>query len=204
MQEPETFEESPKSQNNSQPKISKAKWTKKETNLFLKQITIHGKNWEKISQILKTKTAGQCLNKFKNINSRNRITRWTEDEDQKLFEWVRVHGPNKWRHCSIRVGHRSSKQCKERWINVLNPSLKRTKLDEEEQVVLFNEMKVNWSSWRIIYRKLYGRSQNQLKNYFYNSLNSIKKSSLHPFLYLDLFGFEIESKRSNPDFHKNA
>lgn len=168
-----------------------SKWAKEETKKLFYLITKHDKNWKKISEELSTKTPRQCFNKYNNHNSRQRKVRWVPQEDKKILEWVEVHGPNKWNQCSDRLEQRTSKQCRERWTNVLNPHLKRTGLDEQEQVVLYNEMRVNWSSWRVVHKKLYGRTRNMVKNFFYNSLKSLKKSLVFLFLRLNVFGLEL-------------
>ncbi|EGR28475.1 myb-like DNA-binding domain protein [Ichthyophthirius multifiliis] len=50
---------------------------------------------------------------------------WEKEEDEKIFKWVKINGPQKWQQCSDTIPGRNSKQCRERWFNGLKPDLKK-------------------------------------------------------------------------------
>ena len=48
---------------------------------------------------------------------------WTEEEDEKLRQAVRVNGAKNWRAIAEYVGGRTEQQCHKRWNIVLNPDI---------------------------------------------------------------------------------
>ena len=178
-------------------RTKKIKWKKDEAELLIDLVRKYGEKWTRIEQKIKTKSAKQCMQKYKNMVKVERKGNWSEEEDKLLMEWVRVHGPNKWTECSRRILGRCGKQCRERWMNTLDPHVKRGNWTEQEQVVIFEQMQVNWSSWAMISKELPGRTENAIKNYFYSSLRRLRATKIFKFLLVTLFGqrgLEIKGK----------
>ncbi|EGB01802.1 hypothetical protein AURANDRAFT_9999, partial [Aureococcus anophagefferens] len=46
---------------------------------------------------------------------------WAPEEDALVVELVERHGPKKWSTIAAHLPGRVSKQCRERWHNVLDP-----------------------------------------------------------------------------------
>lgn len=122
---------------------------------------------------------------------------WREDEDQLLLEWVEANGPQNWTECSKKIRGRCGKQCRERWVNALDPRIKRGNWEEQEHALIFEQMKANWSSWTLISKKLPGRTENAIKNYFYSSVRRLRTSKLFQFLRILVFGEEVGCRRGN-------
>ena len=69
------------------------------------------------------------------------------EEDNKLKELIRIHGPNNWNLISNLIGTRTPRQCKERWINYLDPNLNTDVWTPEEDrliIAKFNELGPRW------------------------------------------------------------
>ncbi|KAK9106161.1 hypothetical protein Scep_023005 [Stephania cephalantha] len=59
---------------------------------------------------------------------------WSKQEDQKLADYIRVHGEGRWRSIPLAAGLlRCGKSCRLRWINYLRPDLKRGNFGEDEE-----------------------------------------------------------------------
>ena len=80
----------------------------------------------------------QILHRWnKTLNPEKRIGRWTAEEDAWLLAAIRRLGHSNWSFISAFVPARTDMQCRERYMNVLHPDLrKRTFTEEEDQRLL--------------------------------------------------------------------
>lgn len=93
-----------------------------------------------------------------------------------LLAWVKKNGPTKWTECSKLIKGRCGKQCRERWVNILNPVVKKGNWSDEEQQAIFQALVEFHTSWSSMAKILKGRTENSIKNYFYSSVRRIKQS----------------------------
>lgn len=141
-----------------------------------------------IRRIRKSKRTAHVLkkderaHKIKTTHSRPKKGNWTEEEDQKLRQWVSDFGPLRWTDCSKTIKGRCGKQCRERWVNILNPTVKKGQWTHYEQEMIFESLCTNSTAWSTIAKQISGRTENSIKNYFYSSVRRIKASILLPFI----------------------
>ena len=136
-----------------------------------------------------------------NSLKRKKKGNWTEEEDKLLLEWVEHRGPTNWTECSKNINGRCGKQCRERWVNALDPRIKRGNWEEKEHTMIFDQMKTNWSSWTLISKKLPGRTENAIKNYFYSSIRRLRTSDLFKFLRILMFGEKLINNHNSKTFN---
>lgn len=98
-----------------------------------------------------------------------------------LEELVSQKGANHWREIALELHSKSgssqfrqSKQCRERWTNHLDPSLKKGSWLNKEDVILLKEFLVKGKKWSEIAKKLPGRTENSVKNRWVSLLKKYK------------------------------
>ncbi|KAJ3426229.1 myb protein [Anaeramoeba flamelloides] len=106
---------------------------------------------------------------------------WEKEEDELLFEAVQEIGALAWTQIASFVPSRTPKQCRERWINQLNPELIHGNWTQEEDNTILQSRRSLGNKWAIIQQKLPRRSANAIKNR-YNSLATMQRKGKLIFL----------------------
>ncbi len=88
---------------------------------------------------------------------------WTAEEDQIVADLVNENGP-KWSMIAAKLSGRTGKQCRERWHNQLDPSIKKEAWSEEEDQRLIQLHQELGNKWVDISRAMPGRTDNAIKN----------------------------------------
>lgn len=169
-------------------RIVKKKWTDDETENLLYFVENEGENWKLVADLMGNKNPKQCMQKFQNSVKIKRKGNWTPKEDNLLLDWVQSNGPSRWTQCAKLIKGRGGKQCRERWLNTLNPNIKKGNWKDEEQELLFSLIQKFWSQWTAISKEMQFRSDNSVKNYFYSSIRKIKSSKF--FLIIQYLNFQ--------------
>lgn len=106
-----------------------------------------------------------------------------------------------WKEVSKLIGTRTPKQCRERWVNHLNPSLKKTPWTPRQEWILFLTQKLLGNRWTEIKRIFTERSENDVKNRWYSKFNK-KRSYYHELLEQTQLSLEDCNYRNMNDFER--
>ncbi|CAB4060899.1 CDC5L [Lepeophtheirus salmonis] len=85
---------------------------------------------------------------------------WRNTEDEILKAAVMKYGKNQWSRIASLLHRKSAKQCKARWFEWLDPSIKKTEWSREEDEKLLHLAKLMPTQWRTI-APIVGRTASQ-------------------------------------------
>ena len=91
-------------------------------------------NWNRIAKQISGKSEIKCHKRWLEINQLNHLQKsgWTPEEDGNLQIIVSQLGATNWAQIASLLPGRISKQCRERWINHLDPNLSKRMWTAEE------------------------------------------------------------------------
>lgn len=105
-------------------------------------------------------------------------TKWSKDEDESLLKLVKMYGPRKWNIISVFLGTKTAKQCRDHYMNYLNPSIKKTIWTDEEESILLLKYQQFGPKWSIIKQFFPGRTSAMIKNYTQILLKEFEKAKI--------------------------
>ncbi|KAK9929564.1 hypothetical protein M0R45_026658 [Rubus argutus] len=120
--------------------ILKHEWTKDDDAKLGSAVEAFGEgDWQSVASSLEGRTGTQCSNRWKKAlhPRRTRKGKWTREEDTLLTVAQMLFGGSKnWNKISQFVPGRTQAQCRDRFVNSLEPSLKFGEWTEEEDSML--------------------------------------------------------------------
>lgn len=96
---------------------------------------------------------------------------WKNTEDEILKAAVMKYGKNQWSRISSLLVRKSAKQCKARWYEWLDPSIKKTEWSREEEEKLLHLAKLMPTQWRTI-APIVGRTAQQCLEHYEKLLDA--------------------------------
>ncbi|CAD8171749.1 unnamed protein product [Paramecium pentaurelia] len=131
-------------------------------------------DWERISKLIINHNWKACRNRW--LQDKQAKASWTLEEDKALIQLYNQY-PNKWCDIAIELMKkcqtpyaRQGKQCRDRWVNKLDPNIKKDPWTKEEELMLFSEVKKKGKRWAEISLSIFQlrRTENTIKNRYYN------------------------------------
>jgi hypothetical protein len=85
-------------------------------------------------------------------------------QDEQLRVLVAERGACKWSSIAKSIERKNSKQCRERWHNVLDPTINWEPFEQHEDETIIKMVKIEGFKWSRIAAYLPGRTDNHVKN----------------------------------------
>ena len=96
---------------------------------------------------------------------------WKLSEDEVILKMV--SSGLMWKEIASELPGRIGENVRERYVNHLDPTLKKTKWTKKEDDILFENQRKVGNKWSEIRKLLPGRSDNAIKNRYHNRKNSV-------------------------------
>jgi hypothetical protein len=148
------------------------KWTPEEDIRLHEIVRVsHPMNWKAAETQFPGKTSQQIFERWtKVLDPSLHKGSWTRQEDEVIIQYVRTHGCTAWTKLAKMLPGRIGKQCRERWLNHLDPHISRDTWTSEEDRALMMLHEQYGNSWSKIAAHMPTRSDNMIKNRWYSTL----------------------------------
>ena len=181
------------------------KWNKEEDQILRRAILYYGpKNWQQISYCLDGRNNSQCFHRWmKGINPKIRRDKWSFEEDLTLgLALNKIYQKKKWSKIANHLLGRTDIQCRERWCNILDPSLEEVEWTNEEDLKLLNLYRKYGNKWSLIAKHYGNRTDNTCwRRWKYLTCTSLSKNYSDTYSGMSKF---IVNKNNNGNYEKNG
>ncbi|KAK7095295.1 uncharacterized protein [Littorina saxatilis] len=148
------------------PEMLSRPWSKEEDKQLISVVEkcrqVHF-NWTKVSSFMEGRSGLQCYKRFTKLDPDINKGYWTEAEDGQLMAAVHLVGSTSWGIVSELVPGRTREQCRERYVNSLDPKISGKAWTYEEDKKLLQLAKQHGvGSWVKMCKDLPGRTDNQV------------------------------------------
>ena len=153
------------------------KWSTEEDALLATLVNGHEKiNWNDLSKHFPGKSSQQILERWTKVLDPTLMKgSWTRQEDETIINYVKQHGTKSWTKLAELLPGRIGKQCRERWINHLDPDINRGPWTLEEDNKIIELHKQYGNKWVKISALMPHRSDNSIKNRWNSTLSKRAK-----------------------------
>lgn len=100
-------------------------WTVEEDTQLIELYERHPKRWAVIASLMADRNENQCLHRYRRLSQLGVHRKiWSAEEDETVRKLMKKVGKN-WKMLSEMLGTKTGKQIRERFINKLDPRIKK-------------------------------------------------------------------------------
>ncbi|KAK8878656.1 hypothetical protein M9Y10_005436 [Tritrichomonas musculus] len=119
---------------------------------------------KKASQSLPSFTSSALNPSIHQVSGGTKKRKWTTEEDYLLSQAVNTYGVDSWNLVAQKIENRTGKQCRERWMSSISPTLIKDTWSPQEDLILIRKQSEFGNKWTLIHNFLPGRSNTAIKN----------------------------------------
>ena len=134
--------------------------------------------WRLAAAALEGRSSDECLGRWGVLSVEQVKGPWSQTEDDQLSELVSRYGGKQWARIATMMPGRTGKQCRERWCNNLDPTLKKGEWTHDEDLTILRLHKKLGTRWAEIAKSLPGRSDNGVKNRWYSTCSRMLRQQV--------------------------
>jgi hypothetical protein len=135
-------------------------------------------DWAHIAGSFPAKTEAQIAERWAKVLDPSLLKgSWTRQEDETIIRFVAKNGTKSWARLSALLPGRIGKQCRERWVNALDPSLDHGPWTPAEDRLLCELHERLGNHWTKIAEAIANRSDNAVKNRWNSTLSRRQKTA---------------------------
>lgn len=180
------------------------KWKKEEDALLISLARKYNeRNWREIASHYINKNPLQCFSRYKRIRPGIKKGTWKKEEDAKIIDLVKKYGCS-WSKISKEVKTRNGKQIRDRYLNVLDPSINKEKFTYEEDLFLVKLFNIHGPKWALISKCFPNRTADMVKNRFHSSIKKRINVAFPPLSPETNLNVNSSSTKSLSSFNQNA
>lgn len=134
-------------------------WTDDEDQRLRELVERFGTDWLRVAAGLVSRTPAQCLHRWqKSRDPTIRRAKWQPDEDLQLRIATDAYGRGNWALIARHVHGRTDVQCRERYVNVLDPLVNNEPFSADEDARLLALATQHECSWTKVAQHMPGRT----------------------------------------------
>jgi myb proto-oncogene protein len=134
-------------------------WSSDEDRRLSELVERFGNDWQRIASMLAERTPAQCLHRWQKSQDPNiRRAKWQPDEDVRLRIATEVYGRGNWAQIARHVHGRTDVQCRERYVNILDPDVNSAPFTADEDALLVRLAAEHNHSWTKVAELMPGRT----------------------------------------------